>query len=253
MGITIKHNKSLKALPSKVRTARRVTQCKALDITSVLPSGAWKGKTCLIFGGGPSLKGFDFSAVKGFPTIGVNKSFITYPTNILYAMDVCFYDMLTSEEPQHKELHQQWLAYKGIKLFFKHSTKTGFDKSVYVVNNLKRKAVSFNLTRGIYGGNNSGFGALMLAVGLGAIRIGLLGYSMKVQKEHNKIITHWHGGYARGRPSTFQSKLDKFRKCFEEFAPTIAQQGIEVVNLVEKSEDSKLDCFPKESITTFLK
>jgi len=250
MGITIKHNKSLKALPSKVIAARKTAQCKAPYITSILPSGAWKDKTCFILGGGPSLKGFDFDIIKNFPTIGVNKSFTAYPTDILYAMDVCFYTMVSSEDQQWKELHQHWLAYKGIKLFLKHSAKFGFDKNVYIVNDLRKKVVSYNLTSGIYGGNNSGFGALMLAIALGCSRIGLLGYDMKVQKKQAKIITHWHEGYKRGRLDAFQGKLDNFRACFEEFAPTILKQGIEVVNL---NPDSILECFPKEDMKTFLK
>lgn len=250
MGITINHKKSLKALPRKVTAARRFTQGKAPCITTILSSESWKGKTCFLLGGGPSLKGFDFNLIKNFPTIGVNKSFITYSTDILYAMDNCFYDMVTSESNQRKKLYQQWLAFRGIKVFLRHSKKIGFAGDIYVVTNLRSKVLSFNLSHGIYGGNNSGFGALMLAIGLGCTRIGLLGYDLKIKKEGPKVITHWHGGYSRGNVNTFQGKLDKFRKCFEEFAPTFAKQKIDVVNL---NLDSALKCFPKEDVKTFLK
>lgn len=253
MGILIKHNKSTKVIPIK-----RVG-CRASKISSILPSGSWKDRTCFLLGGGPSLKDFNFDVIKDELTIGVNKSFIKFPTTILYAMDQRFYDLVTfagntkCEMPQQKELHQQWLAYKGIKLFVRRSPKLRFDESVYIVNSLSKKAVSFDLDEGIWEGNNSGFGALMLAIALGATRIGLLGYDLKVQKDR-KIVTHWHGGYGLGDEKNFQSKLDKFIKCFEEFAPAIAQQqDIEVVNLVEKSEDSNLNCFPKDSLENFLK
>ena len=259
MGFLIGHNKikrnRLRHSKSTSLSSNRNMVCKAHYITEVIPSGAWKDKTCFLLGGGPSLKGFDFNLIKDYPTIGVNKSFTKFPTTVTYCMDVRFYDMVTcnwnsTKNAKCKELHQQWLAYKGIKLFIKRSAKSKFDSSVYVVNNLSKKVLSLDLQKGIWGGNNSGFGALMLAVGLGAIRIGLLGYDLKVQKKQKGIETHWHGGYGLGRSESFQSKLDKFRMCFEEFAPTIAQQKISVVNL---NPTSALECFPKEDIRTFLK
>jgi len=247
MGIIIKHNKSTNVIPIKA------VKCQAPCITSVLLSGAWKGKTCFLLGGGPSLKDFDFNLIKNYKTIGVNKSFTKFPTTINYAMDVRFYDMVAVQNKQQPILHQQWLAYKGIKLFLKRSGKFKFDNSVYTVNSLPNKAISFDLDTGIYGGNNSGFGALMLSCCLGCKRVGLLGYDLKVQKKQKGIETHWHGGYNLNQSRNFQSKLDKFRMSFEEFAPVIAEQGIEVINLVKKDEDSKLTCFPKDSLENFIR
>lgn len=233
------------------RRLSKSTRCNAQNITTTLSSGAWKDETCFILGGGPSLKGFDFNLIKDFKTIGVNKSFIKFPTTVNYAMDIRFYDMVTyAKDTKWKGLHQQWLAYTGVKLFLKRSTKSQFDSSVYIVNHLVAKALSFDLQQGIYGGNNSGFGALMLAIALGCKKIGLLGFDMKVQKIAKKIETHWHGGYGFGRAESFQSKLDKFKTCFEEFVLAIRKQGISVVNL---NPTSALDCFPREDLKTFLK
>jgi len=249
MGFTInqsklKRNRIVRTKPTNLRSNRNMV-CKAHHITEILPIGSWKDKTCFILGGGPSLKDFDFNLIKNYPTIGVNKSFTKFPTTINYAMDTRFYSLVTTGD-----LQQEWLNYKGIKLFLKRSTKFKFDGSVYVVSNLDKKALSLDLSKGVWGGNNSGFGALMLACALGATWIGLLGYDLKVQKKQKGIETHWHGGYGFGRVQSFQSKLDKFRVCFEEFSSVIAQQGIEVVNL---NLDSALDCFPKDSIENFLK
>ena len=255
MGFTINHNKLkrnriIRRKPTNLRLNRNMV-CRASYITEILPTGSWKDKTCFLLGGGPSLKDFDFDIIGNELTIGVNKSFTKFPTTITYCMDVRFYDMVTNaHDVKWKELHQKWLAYKGIKLFLKRSVKSKFDSSVYVVSNLDKKALSLDLSKGIWGGNNSGFGALSLAIALGATRIGLLGYDLKVQKTQKGIETHFHGGYGLGREKSFQSKLDKFKMCFEEFSPTIAQQKIIVVNL---NPDSALECFPKEDIRTFLK
>jgi hypothetical protein len=39
--------------------------CRARPVSEVLPSGCWKGERCVILGGGPSLRGFDFSVLDG--------------------------------------------------------------------------------------------------------------------------------------------------------------------------------------------
>jgi len=248
MGFVIKHNKSTSIIPTKSMV------CKAHNITSILSSGAWEGKRCFLLGGSPFLKDFDFNLIENELTIGVNKSFIKFPCMINYAMDVRFYDMVSyssKKDIKKNNLHQEWIAYEGIKVFPRRSPKFVFDDSVYVVNSLSNKALSFDLEKGIWLGNNSGFGALMLAICLGCKEIGLLGYSMMVDTKNKK--THWHNGYENQGFDSFQRKLDRFRVCFEEFASTIVQQGINVVNLVEKSEDSKLTCFSKDSLKNFLR
>lgn len=251
MGTRIKHGKRTRVIPVKNR------RCKAMNITHVLPTGAWKGKTCYLIGGGPSLKSFDFSCIKNELTIGVNKAFIQFPTTINYAMDKRFYDMVTfAQRPEWKKLHEQWEAYKGIKLFVKQGVRYRYDESVYVVNWIQRKMLSFELAKGIHGGNNSGYGAIALAIALGAKRIGLLGYDLKIKKKTKDVKpgkdvdTHWHEGYVFQSKRAYQPKLNKFRMCFEEFAPIIAERGIEVVNL---NPDSALKCFPMEDIKTFKK
>ncbi len=224
--------------------------CRAKAITEVLSSGAWTGKRCLLIGGGPSLVGFDYSKIINEFTIGVNKAFIVYNATVNYAMDARFYDMVTyqsASDPKPRELHNKWVNYNGIKVFLRHSNKFRFDQSVYYVDDLKRKAISYDLNQGIYKGSNSGFGALMLAIALGCKKIGLLGYDLKIDEKRNK--THWHEGYGFQCNNSFQGKLDKFKMDFEEFAPTIKDQGIIVENLYE---ESGLICFTKSNIDSFL-
>jgi len=242
MGITIKHNRGTKIILSKE------VDCKAKSITSILSSTSWKDKKCFILGGGPSLTHFDFNLIKDELTIGVNKSFTRFSCTINYGMDMGFYDKLTysySSDSRLIKLHQQWLEYSGIKVFLKRP-RFKLDSSVYVVNDIKEKTLSFDLEKGIYGGNNSGFGALMLAITLGATKIGLLGYDLKVDNQAKK--THWHSGYIHQRFDTMQSKLDKFKMPFNEFSEAIVQQGIEVINL---NPDSALNCFPFGTLEDF--
>jgi len=246
MGFTINHTRSTKIVLTKSSQV-----CKANPITNIFTSGAWQGKRCFIIGGGPDLIGFDFSILNGEHVIGINKSFQYYPSEILVCMDPRFYDMVTyasKRDPKYGDLHKRWLDYKGVKVFLRTSRKFTFDPSVYYVNALDKKAVSFDLSKGLYPGNNSGFFALMLATALGCKKIGLLGYSMRVDEKRSK--THFHEGYLHQDIKNMQRKLDSFAKCFNEFAPSFKKIGIDIFNLCE---DSKLSCFPKITIDEFLK
>ncbi len=246
MGFLINNSKGTKVI------AVKGVDCVAPNISTILPPMSWKGKTCFIFGGGPSLKGFNFNLVNKYPTIGVNKAFVEFPTTLNYSMDSRFFTMVTyPKSEEEKKLHEVWMKYPGIKVFLRRSKKAKFDKNVFVVTEIARKVLSFDLSQGIYCGNNSGFGALMIAICLGCTRIGLLGYDLKTKEDRSgKPITHWHEGYEVQNKKTFQSKLDKFRMCIEEFSNVIKQRGVEVVNL---SPDSALGCFPKSSLDEFLK
>ena len=105
--------------------------------------------------------------------------------------------------------------------------------------------MSKDITHGIYGGNNSGFGALMLAIALGANPIYLLGYDMKIESK-----THWHSGYPNQNAEKLRNRLLIFKKQFEEFANPIKKLGIDIVNL---NPNSALSCFKICSPSTVLK
>jgi len=240
MGYLINHRKIAKVIPTEH------DECKAPDISSILHCRSWEGHRCFILCGGPSLENFDFTPLQKELTIGVNKTFIRFPTTICFAIDQRLYDSVTypnRKDSRNVELHAQWLKYSGIKVFVKYPGKWRFDSSIYVVKAIKRKVISLDLSTGIYPGNNSGFGAMMLAIALGSTQIYLLGCDMKVDRQKRR--THWHDGYVNQRFEALEAVLPKFAKEFSTFADTIQKQGIEVVNL---NPDSALECFPKEDI-----
>jgi hypothetical protein len=122
-----------------------------------------------------------------------------------------------------------------------------FNENVYYVPDLGRVGISFDLGMGIYKGNNSGCGALMLAVALGCTKIGLLGYDFKVQEDGK---THCHSGYRDTTINKFQGRLDNFRGCMEEIGPLISELNVLVYNL---NPDSALQCFEKITWDEFQK
>ena len=247
MGVLVDHSKRSRVIQSSRLNPSR---CLATKLADVLPTNSWKGETCFLIGGGPSLVGFDWKLLQGCKTIGTNKSFFYYPAEINYSMDYSFFDLIqyaaaAPEHPDHK-YHIAWIGYKGLKVFLRRDAKLRFAKDIYFVDVLKEKVVSRDLAKGLSPGNNTGIGALMLAVALGCSRIGLLGYDFKIQGSK----THFHDGYRSQRSDALVRNLEKFRRCLEEFADPLAKQGIEVVNL---SPDSLLQRYPKSDIPTFLR
>jgi len=244
MGVTINHQQGsvVARKPVKVR-------CQGTPVTSVLPSNCWAGDTCFIIGGGPSLSGFDWSLLKQHKVIAINKSFMDYPTAAVnFGMDYRFFEILQysgdSQNPYHN-LFQSWKTFQGVKLFLRHDPTYQFVPGIHYVNALTQKVISFDLSKGIYPGSHSGMGALMLAVGLGCTRIGLLGYDFKTQGKR----THYHDGYDYQAADSLERNLPNFCRCVDEWAAGYAEQGIEVVNL---SPDSALQNYLRQDIHTFL-
>ena len=243
MGFTIKHVHSAKIIP------RKKVNCQATEIVDVLDSGAWTGEKCFIIGGGPSLTGMNLSSLSGNKVISINKAYLLYPkSDINYAMDVTFYDkLLHSTLPEWTTIRQRWLRYSGMKLFFRTHGTHQFDPTVHYVKSIERKLISMDLHAGIYGGTNSGFGALMLAIALGCTRIGLLGYDMSIDASEG--ATHWHEGYSNQDSANLPRKLEVFSDSFAEFSPAIEQLGVNITNL---NPDSHMECFPKGSLSDFI-
>jgi hypothetical protein len=109
------------------------------------------------------------------------------------------------------------------------------------------RAFTFDMTKGIGHGNNSGYGALNLAACLGANPIYLLGFDMMHHyDETNKAKTHWHGGH----PSPQREKtVTSFIQHFNRAAPILKEKGINVINL---SPGSALTCFKKAKPEEYL-
>ena len=213
-----------------------------MDTSNLLKTNQFKGRRCFIIGGGPSVQGLDFSLIENDVTIGINKAFMYYPKcTINYAMDMSWYTFLTTptKDPDQLRAQEAWKAYKGYKTWVSLSAfKTTPPKGIQVIKKIKEQNLSLNLEHGIFGGNNSGWGAINIALALGCNPVYLLGYDMKMS--NNK--THWHEGYAKTRPQGLDRRLEKFGNMIAKFADVISEMGFQVINL---NPDSGLTCFPK--------
>lgn len=209
-------------------------------ISTILADGAWAGHRCFIMGGGPSLRGFDFSQLKGEKIIVINRAFEVCPfADIMFSMDNRFYNWLV--RGQLPGSLEKFMAFKGLKVWLEVSNNS-YHHGIYYVVGLPTDGIPYSLKAGIYHGNHSGYGALQLALVLGAGPIYLLGYDMK----HQGTATHFHSGYPSRQGA---HTLFSFKSGLERLAPMIRKAGRKVINL---NPDSALRCFEFGNIKEIL-
>lgn len=200
------------------------------------------------------MSGLNLSKLNGELVVGINKAFVHGQVVVNYSMDHNFYESLVhpGKDQRSIQLSSLWRSFGGIRLFLKREKDTY--SGVYTINKIERKVISYDPAVGIYGSTNSGFGAMMFAISLGCKHIGLIGYDMKIDRDGDR--THWHEGYPHSMVTPRKEVLDseerkllKFKKEFEEFAPTLRDAGIKIINL---NPNSGLDCFDKMTIDRFM-
>ncbi|OGD20330.1 MAG: hypothetical protein A2Y70_01990 [Candidatus Aminicenantes bacterium RBG_13_64_14] len=103
-----------------------------------------------------------------------------------------------------------WDSFRGKRVFLNIMGRAIDD--VYSVRSLGRDGLSGSLKAGLYHGNNSGVGALGIALAMGARPIYLLGYDMR----HEGGRSHFHAGYGAKQPERVaQSFIRDFDKNFK--------------------------------------
>jgi len=212
------------------------------NLENVLPDGSWKDQRCFIIGGGPSLTGFDFERLRGERIIAINKAFAYCMfADVLYFMDyIHFYSELKSGK-FGGEMLAKWNTFPGIKVF-SDSHARNLPDSHWINLAFNPQGVSRSQKRGINRGTNCGYGAINLAVVMGANPIYLLGYDMK----HDGKRTHFHDGYWR---TAVPMALGEFVAELGGMRCDLNARRIKVVNL---NPDSALKWFEFKTIDEVL-
>lgn len=191
--------------------------------SAVMPDGAWRDEPCFIIGGGPSLRDFDFERLRGRGrVIAINRAFEYVPwADVLFFMDNKFYK-LCHDGPRY----EAWLKFGGHKVFLDLMGRKYDD--CYHVRSLGRVGLSKSIAQGLYHGNNSGVGALNLALVLKARPIYLMGYDMRHIGGHS----HFHSGYG---PGAREQTVRGFVRDFERMAKFMHDERKQIINLNPKS------------------
>ena len=204
----------------------------------VLPDRSWKGKPCIIVGGGPSLADFNWNLLRGWRVIGINRVYEQFDPTIIFSMDTRFLRWIMDGQYGEKA-REKFIASKAYKVWLcTYNCKLPDD--IFIVRVWRTYSQGFRafpptMREGLGHGNNSGYGALNLAVCLRANPIYLLGFDMK----HVDEKTHWHEGHPVPHKT---DTVQKFMQYFQLAAIKTKEMGMEVINL---NPDSALPYFPK--------
>jgi hypothetical protein len=185
----------------------------------------WNDATCFILGGGPSLVKIDVSRLQDKRVIAVNAAYRLAPW-----ADVCWFGDGRFHDWNMVEL----MGFKGLK--FTCADRQKWSPGIIQIQRSGRKMFGIDISDKCVAWNrSSGASAINLAVNLGAKRIVLLGYDMKlVDGKHN-----WHNYHQAVAPKDVY--VNRFLEAFPHIKRALDDLGIECYNV---SEDSALTDFP---------
>lgn len=205
----------------------------------VMRDGAWKGHRAFVVGGGASLRGFDWDLLKGELVIGVNRAFEKCSCSILFSMDLrlwTFYERGDLGEVAK----ERFGAYQGNRVW---SVTPNFilpPEAYYVPRPKRGMGYGVGTIKELETANNSGYGAMQLAIALGAKPVYLLGFDMMGDGKGKQVW--WHEGYPTGQAEgVYKGMVEHFNA----FASNTKGRGLDVINL---SKNSALRCFRKQDV-----
>ncbi len=198
----------------------------------------WPDEAVFLLGGGPSLASFDLDRLRGRRVIALNRLWERAPwADVLYFCDQGYWCKYRDK------IAAGWQGGHVVTISKAQASQPGEPR----IRNLRKTGnEGLDTNTGCLRGNNSGHQGINLAYHLGAKRIVLLGYDMKV----DGTKTHSHDGYGpRVTPAIVQRRLDRMLSRIGTLVAPLAAAGVEVVNA---TPDSAITCWPYRSVEEVL-
>lgn len=194
-------------------------------------SADWQGKTVFLIGGGPSLRGFDFTKLQalrsGSIIIAINDAVRCCPfANVVFSIDRVWLG----------RRHATIRAFRGERVAVVDAAHAKFLRGIRYFRRSREARLSED-PGVICTGENSGFAALGMAVMRGATKVFLLGFDMKGPG-------HFHAGYEWYCPHGV-ADYPRWAGYFDVLADAAKARGVEVFNC---NPDSAIRCFPFASV-----
>ncbi len=199
---------------------------------------------CVVAATGPSLTPEVAQACRGVNVIAVNDAYRLFPrADVLYACDARWWDVHGGcpEFPGEK-----WSSH-GVSGRIRHNDKTEVARKYGLTLVAGRDQAGFSFEPGvIHYGSSSGFQAVNLALLMGARRIVLVGFDMRVVPVEDRGVTKQMRHFFGDHPAPLRNAASyrNFIKPFEVAAKTLPK-GIQILNA---TPGSALTCFPMVSL-----
>lgn len=189
------------------------------------PEPVWHGQTCFVLASGPSLTSDLAERVCGRHTIVVNSSCLLAPwADILFFTDNGWFE-------RHQDIVADW---PGMVITLSRATKRALPDKVKRVRGELRPDFPPLGADHVRQGRSSGHTAVSVALALGAGRIVLLGYDMRLVDGRE----HHHDDYA-GTPRDLAIYKREFVPGFTGWAAAARRVGAEIVNATPGSAVSE--------------
>lgn len=193
----------------------------------------FEGQAVALVAGGPSLRGFDWGRLRGYPVVAINRALEVLPfASLLWWTDARFWRHHREAILQHRAIwkatcqvhYHESDALPAHIVQYRFTGHQGFDPD----------------PRCLRTGNNSSFAALHLLGHLGTRRVVAFGLDMK---HGPKGETHYHSGHGIMHQEETLTRL--MLPYFASLAAPLAALGMEVINA---SPESALTTWPRCSI-----
>lgn len=179
----------------------------------------WEGEMVFIVGGGPSLINLDLTLIHDKRCIGTNNAY-----RLGDWIDICWFgDSRWLEWHQNvKELRDGWKAFNGIRASCAPRTKDHADIK-YLERSCKPYGIETDPTK-VCWNKTTGSSAINLAYHLGAKKIVLLGFDMKLVG----IKNNWHDDHQTqgDKPDPYP----RFMKAWEPLVKDLKNLDVELIN-----------------------
>ncbi len=196
---------------------------------------------CFVVGGGPSLRGFDFSQLNGFDTIAINKSveFIQNPTYFVTTDYTYFKKASLPIEKINQKVQKSYFIVNMSHKYMEFNNGYVTDKranitytDLYhfdgVIPSYVKEGFSSTVKEFSHG-DNSGHCGIQLALLMGYKKIYLLGFDMT-----GGDVTHFHQSYRPGDYISFKRKVSGYAQSLLRSLENY-QGSQEIINLSAQS------------------
>lgn len=208
---------------------------KTASINWTVPLGVWKNEPAFILGGGPSLKGFDPTPLRGKGRIfAVNESGLTMApyADVLFWADVRWYDW--NKDRLHLHTGEYKITRKRVY------NRPPIDTEIKYIKFLPNRLSHWKDSIGGWCGGSS---TLNLAYLMGCDPIFLLGFDMRDEPLETWREGNWHQRHVE--PPVIGQRRDRFIPALENMATHFDKIRLRIFNC---NPNSALRCFPFVSI-----
>jgi len=198
--------------------------------------------SCVIAASGPSLTPEVAAACAGQNIIAVSNAYELFPNaDIIYSGDSRWFEVHKGIKDLPGEL---WSFYDPDRPAEKDKAKVAENLGINLVDVHYDEEFSLDPSY-INSGNNSGFAGLNLAILMGAKRIVLVGYNMRYGEDGKR---HFFGDHPAPLKNPPEKVFDGWVETFTKAAKNLPAD----IQIVNATDNSSLDCFPKWSLEAAL-